>query len=47
MNGIDLLINEHKYVSRMFLNFAFIPFILVYAFIFILSYFPQLFIGLL
>lgn len=36
-----------KYVSRMFLNFAFIPFILVYAFIFILSYFPQLFIGLL
>lgn len=36
-----------KYVSRMFLNFAFVPLAAVYTFIFILSFFPQLFDGLL
>lgn len=36
-----------KYASRMVLNFAFIPLMAVFAFIFILSYFPQLLFDLL
>ena len=36
-----------KYASRMVLNFAFLPLLAVFAFIFILSYFPQLLFDLL
>jgi membrane protease YdiL (CAAX protease family) len=36
-----------RYTSRMVLNFAFIPLLAVFSFIFILSYFPQLFNGIL
>lgn len=35
-----------SYLSRMVLNFSFIPLLAVYAFILIISYFPNLFIGL-
>ncbi len=52
-NNISLVKQTHRgyslsifgYVSRMFLNFAFIPLSAIYAFILILSYFPGLLNG--
>lgn len=54
-NNVSLIKKAHygyslsigKYVSRMFLNFASIPLLFIYSFIFILVYFPELLNGLL